>query len=140
MTTSAPDLILPPGIERINEPDEAATDVQKASMLPKPSGFHLLCIAPEAKAFHDDSAIAKAQETMRNEESGTTVLFVLDVGPDAYKDALRFPSGPWAKKGDFIIVRTYAGTRFKVFGKEFRLIADDQVDATIADPRGVTRA
>jgi co-chaperonin GroES (HSP10) len=134
------ELILPPGIERIDEPDKDATDEEKGSALPVPTGFRLLCIVPTAKAHYDDSPIAKARETMLNEETGTTVLFVLAVGPDAYADKSRFPSGPWCKKGDFVLVRTYSGTRFKVFGKEFRVINDDMVDAVVADPRGISRA
>jgi co-chaperonin GroES (HSP10) len=133
-------LLLPPGIQRIDEPDEDATDAEKASALPVPTGFHILCIVPTAKAVHDDSVILKAKQTMEDEESGTTVLFVLDVGPDAYKDAARFPSGPWCKKGDFILVRRYAGTKFKIFGKRFRLINDDQVECVVLDPRGVEGA
>jgi co-chaperonin GroES (HSP10) len=137
-----PEIILPPGIEQIDhidEPDDDATDAQKASALPRPVGYKLLCAVPKANEVYDDSVLVKARQTMQDEETGTTVLFVLDVGPDAYKDPTRFPSGPWCKKGDFIIVRTYAGTRFKVFGKEFRVIADDMVEATVADPRGVVR-
>ena len=78
--------------------------------------------------------------SMRQEEHGTTVLFVLRIGPDAYKDKEKFPSGPWCKEGDFILVRTYTGTRVKIFGKEFRVINDDQVDCVVQDPRGITRA
>jgi co-chaperonin GroES (HSP10) len=78
--------------------------------------------------------------SMRNEEHGTTVLFVLRVGPDAYKDTTKFPAGAWCKEGDFVLVRTYSGTRFKIFGKEFRLLNDDQVEAVVQDPRGITRA
>jgi co-chaperonin GroES (HSP10) len=133
-------LILPPGIERIHEPDADATDEQKASALPVPTGFHILCIVPTAKATHDNSVIAKAKQTMEDEESGTTVLFVLAVGPDAYKDPDRFPSGPWCKAGDFVLVRRYAGTKFKVFDKRFRVINDDQVECVVADPRGVQGA
>lgn len=77
---------------------------------------------------------------MRAEESATTVLFVLKVGPDAYQDKLKFPTGPWCKAGDFILVRTYSGTRVKIFGKEFRIINDDMVDAVVEDPRGISRA
>jgi len=32
------------------------------------------------------------------------------------------------------------GTRFKVNGKEFRLMNDDSIEAVIADPRGITGA
>jgi co-chaperonin GroES (HSP10) len=78
--------------------------------------------------------------TMRAEEHATTVLWVMAVGPDAYKDTAKFPSGPWCKAGDFVLVRTYTGTRFKVFGKEFRVLNDDQIECVVLDPRGYTRA
>jgi co-chaperonin GroES (HSP10) len=68
------------------------------------------------------------------------VLFVLKVGPDAYGDKAKFPSGAWCKPGDFVLVRTYSGTRMKIYGKEFRVINDDQVECVIDDPRGITRA
>jgi co-chaperonin GroES (HSP10) len=64
----------------------------------------------------------------------------MKVGADAYADKAKFPTGPWCKEGDFVLVRTYTGTRFKIFGKEFRLINDDQVDAVVQDPRGLSRA
>jgi co-chaperonin GroES (HSP10) len=82
----------------------------------------------------------KPTDILRQEEHATTVLFVLKVGPDAYKDTTKFPTGAWCKEGDFVLVRTYSGTRVKIFGKEFRLINDDQVDAVVQDPRGITRA
>ena len=90
----------------------------------------------------DGTALDLVRDTssMRQEESATTVLFVMKVGPDAYKDQTKFPAGAWCKEGDFVLVRTYSGTRFKIFGKEFRLINDDQVDAVVQDPRGLTRA
>ena len=83
--------------------------------------------------------ILKAEETVRSEEVATIVGFVLKMGPDCYKDQKRFPSGPWCKKGDFILMRTYTGTRFRIHGKEFRLINDDSVEAVVDDPRGYER-
>jgi co-chaperonin GroES (HSP10) len=68
------------------------------------------------------------------------VLFVMELGPEAYIDEKKFPSGPRCKKGDFILTRPYAGTRVKIHGKEFRLLNDDQVEATVQDPRGISRA
>jgi len=67
-------------------------------------------------------------------------LCLFTVGPDAYKDKAKFPGEPWCKAGDFVLVRTYSGTRFKIYGKEFRLINDDQVEAVVQDPRGLSRA
>ena len=122
--------------EALDEP--TALSAGTAAMLPAPVGFKLLCAVPEAKRSYD-SGIVKAAETIMAEETGTTVLFVLAVGPDAYGDKARFPSGPWCQKGDFVLVRTYSGSRFKVFDKEFRVINDDQVECTVSDPRGITR-
>ena len=36
-------------------------------------------------------------------------------------------------------MRTYTGTRFRIHGKELRLINDDSVEAVIDDPRGYER-
>jgi co-chaperonin GroES (HSP10) len=87
-----------------------------------------------------DLDLVRPSQYAQQEQSATTVLFVLKVGPDAYQDKERYPTGPWCKPGDFILTRTYSGTRFKIFGKEFRLINEDQVDAVVEDPRGITRA
>ena len=71
---------------------------------------------------------------------GSIVGFVMKLGADAYQDEKRFPNGPYCKEGDFIIMRSYSGTRFLVHGKEFRLINDDSVEAVVEDPRGVMKA
>jgi len=68
------------------------------------------------------------------------VLFVVKMGPDCYNDAARFPNGPSCKVGDFVVVRPNSGTRLKIHGREFRIIADTSVEAVVEDPRGITRA
>ena len=115
---------------------------QKAKQLPDPRTYHLLCVVPEAMEEYADSevGIIKAGSTIYKEEVLTSVLFVVKVGPDAYKDATRFPSGASCKEGDFIIVRPNSGTRLKIHGREFRIINDDTVEAVVEDPRGITRA
>lgn len=116
--------------------DKAAED--KAKQLPKPSGYRILCAIPEAeKTF--DSGIIKPDEMVRHDELLTTVLFVVDVGPDCYQDKTRFPNGPWCKQGDFILVRPNAGTRLVIHDREFRIINDDSVEAVVQDPRGIKR-
>ena len=135
-----PGLTLPKAIQPVDQPDEAAPAEQKATQLPEPTGWKLLCVVPDVSDTFENSTIVKADTFMKSEEHATTVLFVLKVGPDAYKDESKFPSGAWCKAGDFVLVRTYSGTRFKIYGKEFRLLNDDQIDAVVEDPRGVTRA
>lgn len=140
------DLILPPGltlpasIQPKDVPDEDIAPEDKATALPLPTGWKILCVVPDVSNTFDNSLIVKADPFMKQEEHSTTVLFVMAVGPDAYKDTTKFPTGPWCKQGDFVLVRAYSGTRFKIFGKEFRLLNDDQVDAVVQDPRGITRA
>ena len=115
------------------------TPEQKAKQLPDPSGYRMLCAIPEVdKKF--DSGILKADITVHHEELLTTVLFVLKMGPDCYKDEKRFPSGPWCKEGDFVLVRPHSGTRLKIHGREFRIINDDSVEGIVEDPRGISRA
>ena len=115
---------------------------QKAKQLPDPKTFHLLCVVPEAMEEYADSevGIVKSSGDIWKEEMLTPVLFVVKLGPDAYKDTTRFPSGPSCKEGDFIIVRPNSGTRLKIHGREFRIINDDSVEAVVEDPRGITRA
>ena len=115
------------------------TDTEKARQVPDPVTYHLLCIVPKAEEEYE-SGIVKAGQTMHYEEVLSPVLFVVKMGPDAYKDPLRFPSGPSCKVGDFVLVRPNSGTRLKIHGQEFRIINDDSVEATIQDPRGVKRA
>jgi co-chaperonin GroES (HSP10) len=112
---------------------------QKATQLPRPSGYHILCMVPEAQDEYD-SGLLKADTTKHYEEVLTPVLFVVDIGPDAYKDTERFPSGPLCKVGDFVLTRPNSGSRVKIHGQEFRIINDDSVEATVEDPRGITRA
>ena len=114
---------------------------EKAKQLPKPTGYRILCAIPEAEKQFEESEIGlmKADETMRNEETLTTVLFVVELGPDCYKDTTKFPTGPWCKQGDFILVRPYAGSRLVIHGREFRIINDDTVEGIVDDPRGIKR-
>ena len=114
------------------------SDEEKATQLPKPSGYRILCAIPEMEKEYE-SGIIKADETVRIEETLTTVLFVVDLGPDCYTDKNRFPNGPWCKKGDFILTKPYAGSRLVIHGREFRIINDDSIEAVVADPRGIKR-
>ena len=137
-----PGISLPPTILPKEEPEQQATDEEKATSLPEPTGWKILCVVPDVSEKLDGTELDLVRPTsvLKQEEHATTVLFVLKVGPDAYKDKNKFPTGPWCKEGDFILVRTYSGTRFRIFSKEFRLINDDMVDAVVQDPRGITRA
>lgn len=111
----------------------------QASQLPEPKGFKLLIALPEIKET-TEHGIFRGDEEVHIERVISMVGFVLKVGPDAYKDEKRFPSGAYCKEGDWILFRSYSGTRIKIHGKEFRLINDDTVEAVVRDPSGITKA
>ena len=119
----------------LNKPVE-----EKAKQVPDPVTYHLLCMLPNAEeAIGDEKLIYKTAQMMQHEELLSPVLFVAKIGPDAFADKERFPSGPSCKVGDFILVRPNTGTRMKIHGTEWRLINDDSVQAVVQDPRGIER-
>ena len=121
--------------KKINNKDE---EIRKAKQLPVPKGYKLLIALPDIEET-TKGGIIKASQTMKVEEVGSICGFVITMGEDCYQDEKRFPNGPYCKEGDWIIMRSYSGTRFKVHGKEFRLINDDSVEAVVEDPRGIVK-
>jgi co-chaperonin GroES (HSP10) len=94
---------------------------------------------PKAEEEFSETGILKSATAMYHEELLSPVLFVAKMGPDAFADKARFPSGPSCKVGDFVLVRPNTGTRMKIHGTEWRLINDDSVQAVVQDPRGIQR-
>lgn len=131
----------PISVPKIQEVDNAE-DIpieERGLQLPEPKGYRILCAIPSVEETFK-GGILKADQTRNIEEHSTVVLFVLKLGDTAYKDETRFPTGPWCKEGDFILTRAYVGTRFKIHGREFRIINDDTVEGVVQDPRGYSRA
>ncbi len=128
------ELVLPGHIQA-----EMQAAEEKAKQLPDPVSYHLLCALPNIEDAYE-SGIIKSGQTMHYEEVLSPVLFVVKMGPDAYADKARFPNGPSCKVGDFVLVRPNTGTRIKIHGQEMRIINDDSVEATVQDPRGVSRS
>jgi len=114
------------------------SEEEKARQLPIPKGYRILVTLPEIEEEFE-GGILKAGTTVLHESLLTNVLFVVELGDMAYTDKNRFPTGPWCKKGDFIMCRANTGTRFKIHGREFRIINDDSVEAVVEDPRGIGR-
>jgi len=117
---------------------EKKEDQKMASRIPKPTGYKLLIGLPEVSEM-TDGGIIKAAQTINDDSIGSVVGYVMAMGPDAYADKTRFPSGPYCKVGDWVIMRTYSGTRFLVDDKELRLINDESVESTVEDPRAIKR-
>ena len=115
--------------------DEAQLEAQ----IPKPVGYHILVAMPEVVDTFGESGLIKTTQTMHHESILSMVGLVLDMGEQAYSDKDRFPTGPWCQVGDYVMFRMNSGTRFKVGGKELRLINDDTIEAVVEDPKAITR-
>ena len=83
---------------------------EKAKQVPDPVTYHILCMLPKAEENIEGSSLVKTASMMHHEELLSPVLFVAKIGPDAFKDEKRFPSGPSCKVGDFILTRPNTGT------------------------------
>ena len=109
------------------------------AQLPIPCGYRLLIALPDVSDTYEGSSLLKTDSEIKKEYIMSIMGVVLDMGEAAYSDTDRFPTGPWCKVGDYVMFRMNTGTRFKVNGKEFRLMNDDSIEAVIPDPRGICR-
>ena len=104
--------------------------------LPTPSGWRLL-VLPFTPKEKTSGGIIIAQESLDRLRIATNCGYVLKMGPLAYHDKERYPTGPWCKKGDWVIFARYAGSRLPIEGGEVRILNDDEVLGTIPDPESV---
>ncbi len=108
------------------------------SVIPDPKGYKVLVVVPRAEE-KTAGGIFKPDKLVDAESIATIYGAVAKMGPDAYKDKKKFPNGAYCEVGDFVLFRSYTGTRFKIDGTEYRLINDDAVEAVVEDPRKIER-
>ena len=104
--------------------------------LPEPSGWRIL-VLPFTPKEKTKGGIIISQETLDRSRIATNCGYVLKMGPLAYKDKDKFLTGPWCKKGDWVIFARYAGSRLPIEDGEIRILNDDEVLGTIKDPEAV---
>ena len=113
--------------------DPSLLDKSVLERMPQPTGWRLLVLPYRGKGV-SEGGIQLVKETIERETLATVVAYVVAVGPDAYADKKRF-SSVWCKKGDWIMIGRYAGSRFRLADEsEVRIINDDEVIATIFNP------
>ena len=106
------------------------------SQLPEPSGWRLL-VLPFTPREKTKGGILIAQESLEKLRIATNCGYVLKMGPLAYQDKEKYPTGPWCKIGEWVIFARYAGSRLPIEGGEVRILNDDEVLGTIQDPESV---
>ncbi len=106
------------------------------SQLPEPRGWRLL-VLPFTPREKTKGGILIAQESLEKLRIATNCGYVLKMGPLAYQDKEKYPTGPWCKIGEWVIFARYAGSRLPIEGGEVRILNDDEVLGTIQDPESV---
>ena len=115
-------------------------EAELEAQLPKPVGYRVLIALPQVEETFEGSELVKTSSIKNQEQVLSIIGAVIDMGTECYADKERFPTGPWCQVGDFVMFRANSGTRFKIGGTEYRLMNDDNIEAVVADPRGITRA
>ena len=121
---------------KIEEAEEEQRIENIREHLPQPTGWRIV-VLPYRGAKKTKGGIELADQTLDRQQLTTTCAYVLSVGPLAYKDEVKFPTGSWCKEGDWIIFGRYAGARMAIDGGEIRILNDDEILATINDPEDI---
>ena len=114
-------------------------EVAHKSAIPDPAGFKILVAIPTV-AEKTAGGIIRPDQLRQLESVASIFGYVVALGPLAYKDEQKFPTGPWCKAGDWVIFRSYSGTRIRIEDQDFRLLNDDMVEAVVDSPEKIERA
>ena len=123
--------------ENKNENDPSNLETSALERLPQPTGYRILII-PYYPSEKTKGGIIVPDAIREKESFATVSAYVVKLGPDAYKDAQKFPSGSWCSEKSWVLIGRYSGNRFKVDGLEVRIINDDNIIATILDPTDIS--
>lgn len=104
------------------------------------SGWRILIVLPKMKE-KTDGGLYIDQALLDKEKLAACIGFVAKVGPDAYSDKRKFPTGPWCKEGQWVLFKSYSGTRIqsREEGIELRILNDDTIEGVIHDITKYTR-
>jgi len=120
--------------EKVLNPDAIGKSLLER--LPTPTGWRILILPYRGKGKTEGGVILPDQ-AVEEQSISTQVGYVLKVGPLAYQDPEKFPTGPWCAEKDWVMFARYAGSRFKIDGGEVRLLNDDEVLAKILEPEDI---
>jgi len=116
--------------------DPDAIGASLLERMPEPTGWRILILPYQGKA-KTAGGIFLPSEVQEKSQISTQVGYVLKVGPLAYKDPEKFPSGPWCEEKQWVMFARYAGSRFQIDGGEVRILNDDEILATILNPEDI---
>jgi len=121
--------------ERAKFLDPEAIGGSLLERLPSPTGWRILILPYRGKGKTEGGILLA--KTLEQQQVSTQVGYVLKVGPLAYQDEDKFPSGPWCAEKDWVMFARYSGSRFNIDGGEVRILNDDEILARISSPEDV---
>ena len=107
--------------------------------IPKPVGYRLLVMIYKAPKTFDGTQIEKPDQVQRLEDHACQVGQVIDMGSQCYLDRAKYGLVPWCRIGDWVTFRRYSGTQIRIGTTDFRILNDDQIEATVEEPRFMVR-
>tara|TARA_R100001440_G_scaffold49145_1_gene68949 strand:+ start:1362 stop:1775 length:414 start_codon:yes stop_codon:yes gene_type:complete len=116
--------------------DPSLADQSLIDRMPSPTGWRLLILPYRGKG-KTEGGLYLPDKVVEDNQISTQVGFILKMGPMAYKDPEKFPSGPWCAEKDWVMFARYAGSRFKIDGGEVRILNDDEILAKIQEPEDI---
>jgi len=131
-----PKLIVPKHVWDGKQAEKAKNEVEK---LPSPVGWRMVLFPLKLKE-KTKGGLLLTDETVEQSQITTNICKVLKMGDLCYKDDSKFPTGPWCKEGDWVLITRYAGSRIRIDGGELRIINDDEILAKVDDPRDILPA
>ena len=131
-----PKLIVP---KHVWDGAQAGKKRNEVETIPQPSGWRMV-LFPLKLQGKTKGGVLLTDETVTESQVTTNICKVLKMGPECYKDKEKFPSGPWCKEGDWVLITRYAGSRIRIDGGELRIINDDEILAVVDDPRDILPA
>ena len=131
-----PKLIVPKHVWDGAQAEKKKNEVEK---IPQPSGWRMV-LFPLKLQGKTKGGVLLTDDTVTESQVTTNICKVLKMGPECYKDKEKFPSGPWCKEGDWVLITRYAGSRIRIDGGELRIINDDEMLAVVDDPRDILPA
>jgi|TARA_R110002074_G_scaffold157311_1_gene314189 chaperonin GroES len=121
---------------RPSKPKEVTRDSKK---LPQPTGWRMI-VLPFKMDEKTQGGVLITESALERQQVASQCGLVLAMGSQCYKDKERYPNGPWCKVNDWVVFARYAGSRINIEGGEIRLLNDDEILATVQDPKDILHA
>jgi co-chaperonin GroES (HSP10) len=129
-------LIVPEHVAVAREKEKEKDEMAK---IPDPTGWRIV-ILPHKGVEKTKGGVLLSDNIVQEQQWTTNVGLVLKLGPMAYEDKNKFPTGPWCKEKDWVIFARYAGSRLKIDGGELRILNDDEILGVVDSPEDVLNA